>query len=327
MPRVDRRTVLIFNPLPHALRHYASALRSNLESAGFDCRRVEVDFELAGRTRFQRAATLFRGLMTFAKFTLSTRTVVVIWPTFGFLDLLLWQLYWRGRRYVVVHDPVPLRRQIGYSRIAARLGALANASSRVQLVAHTRMAAESLAAQGLRVSHILPHPAFAPQRHFSEVHNGTPIILVAGQYKQARDVQLLERIATEAPAHWQLRIVGRGWPDVSGWQVDSRFLSEEEMNATIHSASAVLIPYAYYFQSGIAVRAFEAGVPVVARRHEFIESLYGARWPGMVDGEETATWLATLAHIFNQLVSFESVTVEQIASAWRASLTEDGEAI
>ena len=79
-----------------------------------------------------------------------------------------------------------------------------------------------------------------------------------------------------ADAGFELRIRGRGWPQIAGWDVDSDFLPEETLKLEIESAAALLLPYSYYFQSGVAVRAIESSLPVVGRRHDFLEAMLGS---------------------------------------------------
>ena len=70
-------------------------------------------------------------------------------------------------------------------------------------------------------------------------------------------------------------IRGRGWPAIDGWDLDDRFLSEEEFSAEIDAAGVVLIPYQRFYQSGVAIRALEGGVPVVGPQHPFLSNLFG----------------------------------------------------
>ena len=86
--------------------------------------------------------------------------------------------------------------------------------------------------------------------------------------------------------------MGRGWPQVTGWDVDARFLSEAEVTAALSSAECLVLPYSLYFQSDVAVRALESMTPVVGVRHPFLEDLLGPDWPGLVDDGD---WAAAVA--------------------------------
>ena len=76
-------------------------------------------------------------------------------------------------------------------------------------------------------------------------------------------------------AEVDLEVVGRGWPDLPGWNVDSRFVSELELDELVKSSDAIVIPYVRFFQSGIAIRALESNTPVVGRAATSLADLYG----------------------------------------------------
>jgi hypothetical protein len=107
-----------------------------------------------------------------------------------------------------------------------------------------------------------------------------PRCLVLGQYKKARSVHLLAELARHLRAH-ELRLVGRDWPPIEGWHLVPHFVAEEEVDREIASADVVLIPYEDFYQSGVLVRAFEQGTPVVTTSHEQTIALYGRDWPGI----------------------------------------------
>jgi glycosyltransferase involved in cell wall biosynthesis len=97
---------------------------------------------------------------------------------------------------------------------------------------------------------------------------------------------------------FRLLVVGRGWPDIAGWEVDNRFLPETELDQRIRDSAAVLIPYSHFYQSGIAVRALELGVPVVGPRHPFLSDLFGDQWPGLISvGQGTTAWADGIAMV------------------------------
>jgi hypothetical protein len=296
------------------LNHYTAALTANLEAAEVGATQVEVDLEIGGVGHIGKVRLLLAAAGPMLKLARSGGPVVVVWPIFGLLDVLFWRvLAPRGaRRLVIVHDPLPLRRQFGYSRRASRLGAWATRDPRIEVVAHTELAAQELAKRGLAVRHVLPHPVI---RAKATDRVASVSVLVAGQYKESRDLAILERLGRAPHDPWELHIVGRGWPAIEGWDVDSRFVTEDELDLKLASAAAVLIPYSHYFQSGIATRCCELSIPVVAHRHEFIESLYGSDWPGFVETETEAGWLGAVARVVGLGVSSERA-VASSALAW-----------
>jgi hypothetical protein len=115
-----------------------------------------------------------------------------------------------------------------------------------------------------------------------------------GQYKRDRNLELLREFAASAPSDWRLILAGRGWPEITGWKVDSRFLSENELNDRIDQSSVVLIPYRRFYQSGIAVRAIERGVPVVGPTGTALSRLLGANNPLLCDAD-VHSWLRAAA--------------------------------
>lgn len=123
------------------------------------------------------------------------------------------------------------------------------------------------------------------------------MVLVLGQYKPARDLSLMTAIAPLLhAAGWEPTVAGRGWPHVEGWRVIDRFMAESDFLALLSSAAMVLLPYRFYFQSGVALRALEAGVPVVGRPTGFLMSIFGERFPGAVsEWNHPGAWLAAVA--------------------------------
>lgn len=279
--------LLVVNPLPIALRHYESALLGHL---GRPVEVVRVPAEVGGASAGRKLWTALCIAVLYLRLLRRRGPVLVLWPTFGLAEIALWR-WSRGDRYLVIHDPVPLRRQSGYSRTSHFLAARASRSPRVRVVTHTHLARQSLSSRGLNVALVLPHP-FSPRPRPSARRRRS--VLVAGQSKDARDLGILTAIAQLAPSDVALEVVGRGWEAVPGWNVDARFVPEAELDERLATAGAVLIPYRFYFQSGIASRACELGTPVVAERHEFIESLYGSDWPGLVDGDGAGAWLRAI---------------------------------
>lgn len=306
---------VIFNPLPRALRHYQAALIGAL--ASIELVSTTANFEIGSRhTRFARLSAAIRPTTILLRAAINGGVHVVIWPAFGLADIAIWRLgVRRAPRLVVVHDPVPLRAQLGYGGVARRLAAWASKNPDMHVVTHTQLAARELARHGITVRHVLPHPLLARAVNRPTTKQETTV-LVAGQYKSARDVRLLQNIASAADTSWSLQIAGRGWSHLPGWLVEDRFLPEGELDRKLSTASVVLIPYEFFFQSGIATRAFELGVPVVGRRHEFLESLYGADWPGLVDSRGIAAWIAAVERAKAAPVPSAQSAAAGAARAW-----------
>lgn len=280
---------VVLNPLPAALHHYEGVLRSEVLGSSVEWRHASIEIGSAGSG--SRRAALVRAARAYLALGLSKRTVVTLWPTFGLLDAVVWRLVpGRGRRVVVVHDAVPLRRQFGYGPTARWLAGRA-LGRRVQLAVHTQLAGDALQEQNLVSAWLAPFPVGRPSADGAARSRS---VLVAGQYKDARDTALMEALGGTLGGELPLLVRGRGWPEIRGWEVDARFLSEAELDAELRSAGVVLIPYDRYFQSDMAVRAYESGTPIVARRHEFIEGLLGSDWPGIVDGPDSADWVAAI---------------------------------
>lgn len=287
-PTYHQRPVIL-NPLPVALAHYEQALQGHLDAP---LEVVTASIETDGLARFRRLRRRVRASIEVIRHELSRGPIITIWPAFGLAEIALSRLS-RGARLIIIHDPVPLRKQVGYARLGRLLGRWGSRGRSVQVVTHTELAADALRQMGVRVHRILPHPILRVER--SNPSESVPhSVLVAGQFKTARDTELLKRLPEYLGPGWDLRIHGRGWPAVPGWKVDSRFLNEEELDRAISTAGVVLIPYTHYFQSGIATRALELGTAVVARRHEFIEQLFGVQWVGLVDGNSARAWSSVL---------------------------------
>src|SRR4051794_30593323 len=119
-----------------------------------------------------------------------------------------------------------------------------------------------------------------------------------------------------------LEVKGRGWPPVPGWHVDDRFLTESEFDAAIASASCVVLPYARFYQSGVAVRCLELGTPVVAPPGEQISSLFGNEWPGLVHGD--SDWTKATARALSvprsEVLQLRDLELGRCVTEWRQIL-------
>lgn len=320
--------VHVVNPLPLALAHYEAALIDNLLAAGADVRRVETtSMEVASGGSKSKAFSIVRSIVERCGLLRARRGLVVcLWPGFGLLEPLTWVVAMLKHDVVVVyHDPVPIRSQAGYSRVARGFFAVcARRMARFHVVVHTQLARTDMAnihgVEAALVYHpILPHDATRP---FASASAPGPV-MVLGQFKPERTLKPLEDIAAvreRRPS--DLLIRGRGWPSVSGWEVDDTFLSEQEFDASIDSAACVIVPYARFYQSGVATRCLERGTAVVGPRHENIEWLFGTDWPGLVDDDD---WAAALERVLGspiQLAGRSSSVRLQAVDSWARLVRE-----
>lgn len=306
--------IVLCNPLPRLLAHYQRSLQATLERAGGD----EV---VAGQVPSVEAVDdpVISKIRTAGSWVRQARrivgggdSVVVLWPALGHLDPVVWQSR-SASTSLIIHDPDPIRRQHLSGPMLRRIGQWASRGGRLRLITHSTPATEALVASGWPAPMQLPIP-IASKREVSPIR--TDEVFVLGQAKESRDFELLADLGTRLRrAGFQPRIAGRGWPAVPGWDVDARFLPETELDARLGRASAVVVPYRRFFQSDIAVRALEAGTPLVAPRHPFTAELYGADWPGLVSGDDADQWLGAVGDVAAAVMGSE---VEERAASYRA---------
>jgi hypothetical protein len=315
--------VLIANPLDAGLQRYTRALNDVLLAAGADVTTVSVpEPSASGASRFEWLA---RYVISVAR-QRSGRwdKVILAWPALGYWDLVAASALGLGRAEVVLHDPRPLVHARGYGVMAR--GAASSRLARGQAIVHSKNAqVEVKQATTLARLSLLPLPIFSPR---SKAPSGDPVVRVLGQYKRDRDLDALERIAKDAPPGWALEIVGRGWPPVAGWTVRNLFITEDEFSALLGTSAVVLVPYRRFFQSEVAVRALEAGTPVVGPENTSLEELLGAASPWLVRGDD---WVAAidraLAADAGSIHDLASKTREEVVIAWTAWLHEDSAAV
>jgi glycosyltransferase involved in cell wall biosynthesis len=144
---------------------------------------------------------------------------------------------------------------------------------------------------------VLTQPATCDRR-VPELSAGETV-LVAGQYKPSRDLELLSQLGPKLRTlGLRPRIVGRGWPAIEGWEIEDRFLTEHEFETEIRSAAAIVIPYQKYWQSGVAIQALEQEIPVVGAATAFLRTLFDEDYPGLVRaGSSAAAWLAAISAV------------------------------
>lgn len=275
--------ILVVNPLGVALHHYTEALMQQLADAGISVELSSiVEPSQSGKSRLKwltgYSAMLYSAGRRSRKQD-SLEKVLVTWPVLGFVDLLLVKVFCGNSGIIVYHDPRPLVRSVGSSGAIAGLIRLLR--HRPGTLVHSVDAARAMGAVGLSEDlTVVPHPMLRPANSGKEPARtpgagARPRVRVLGQYKADRDLDLLKLLAGRLGPAYDLDIVGRGWPTVPGWNVDARFVPEDELEELIATSDAIVIPYKRFYQSGIAIRALEQAVPIIGRVQTSLSDLYG----------------------------------------------------
>jgi GT2 family glycosyltransferase len=311
---------VIVNPLAAGLHHYTGDLALALAATGSRVILLETT-EPSSRTDGSQLQWLrhYAGLLLRAR-RLRPSRIVITWPVLGYLDFVIARaLLGRPGAWIILHDPRPLVYARGYGRLARRVAGLRPTAARA--IVHSdaaRVAVEEDSAPAGLV--LLPLPIKTPMEPATEDPGPSGVVVrVLGQYKPDRDLDALAQLAAAAPDDWTLEIIGRGWPDVPGWDVTSRFISEEEFDRLVDTASVVLIPYRRFFQSGVAVRALERSTPIVGPRDSSLTELLGADSTWLVDGDD---WLPAVAAAVSggRRAAHDMAAAEhdRVISAWSA---------
>lgn len=319
-------SVKIYSPLHHVSEHFVERLTESLEVSGVaTVRLASRNGEVGGSSR-AKALALGAHVGNARRYVHASGPNVVAWPLLGWWEVPLWR-HPTHKTLIAMHDPEPLVQQNGLSAEAATRSAKLAGSGWPKLVTMSPEA-HAVTAKYYHPSriHLAPHPMRAP--NLDDVSLAGRTVLVLGQYKPARDLDAMVAIAPTLRANgWEPVVAGRGWPPIPGWRVIDRFLSEDEFRELIASAAVVLLPYRYYFQSGVALRALEAGVPVVGRSTGFLTSILGANFAGAVDDwDEPSAWLAAVeAAVSARADQMRSATDYSArgAAEWRALLCSD----
>jgi hypothetical protein len=252
--------------------------------------------------------------------------IIVVWPLFGYFEpLTLLGLARSNRVYIVVHDPTPLRRSFGHSRLARLVFKVTAQRRNIRILYHTEHARRVGVQVNGVTGDVVPHPVLMTRRdddHIGPPDPTRPVVRVLGQNKQTRSLAALKLIAAKAAGVLTLEIYGRAWPAIPGWIVVDGFVSEEEFRSLLQTSDCVVIPYDSFFQSGVAARCLEAGVRVVAPRHEHIAELYGDDWPGTV--RDASDWhdamLRALAIDNAHIHARRAQVVRDVQQAWAEAL-------
>lgn len=283
-------TVGVYSPLPRVFDHFVRRLREQLTCGGADTELLDApDGEVAG-SHTARASALIRHVKAVRSNSRREDPIVVTWPLLGWWDLLLWRR--KSPTIVLFHDPEPLRRQFGISKRSARAASALTETALPTIGVHSTEAA-TICHNYLPTANVvkLPHPMSEPPRSVRHVDRST--VLVLGQFKPVRDLDVMRRLAPPLRKAGLIPLVaGRGWPKLDGWDRRDGFLSEDDFEKLAARALAVIIPYRTYFQSGVALRALEVGTPVVGRETSFLRDVLGTNFPGHVPTWESPNeWL------------------------------------
>lgn len=284
--------IYIINPLGAALAHYSYELQSVLDAAGVQSNIVsQIEPSLSQDSRLRWIISHFANVWRLSRECHNGEFVLCTWPVLGYFDIALNWLLGGSHTWLVIHDPRPLVRSIGHGPLG-RLVLRCFKSNR--LICHSMTAYQTISDQGRnRTATFLPHPiADVSQRRMNFPSSGR--ILVIGQYKADRDLELIQYIGDQLYGEVDLRIVGRGWPWVRSWNVEDRFLSEQEFCDEIASASIVLIPYRRFFQSGVAVRCLEMGIPFVGPKGSSLDELICLDSAMVQEIENKNAWVRTI---------------------------------
>lgn len=309
--------ITVINPLGSALAHYERALSQTLATIGCPVRSKNIQ-EPSARGGGIKGRVVW--VVSYMRAVRQTRQVasgdlISTWPVLGYWDCCLLAMAGGGRRTLIVHDPEPLVKAVGYGRVARFLAR--HIARNVEIMVHSERALEVVVGRhGIDRVRKVEHPMFEPRSPAGEAAQGGdgirsgvgPTVRVLGQFKTVRDTGSLERIAREGNPEWTLEIVGRGWPDVEGWSTRSEFVSDAEFERLLGTADVLLIPYEKFFQSGVAIRALELKTPVVGPADSSLSDLLGSasNWLVRDDG-----WTEAIA---NALGSDPEMT-KQIATA------------
>ncbi|KQU29522.1 hypothetical protein ASH04_17270 [Rhodococcus sp. Leaf233] len=303
--------VVIVNPLGGALAHYERELTDVINALGLGNTTLST-FEPShgGRSRLGWLSAYFR-LLIRSRLTRKRRATVVVWPALGYLDAVLIRLLAGPRAFVVLHDPSPLVRAIGYDAVSIRLARVFGGD---RFIIHSEAARRVTESSSID-STVLPHPVLAPIRRSGEF-SGRRVVRVLGQYKPDRDLLALEEIAVSiGDLDVDLEILGRGWPEVKGWSVTDGFLSEQEFDDAVDAASVVVIPYRKFFQSGVAIRCFERGTPVVGLGGTSLDELAGVDRKLLVGQSYSSTWSEAVKHALSRKEPAEEPETDAVRAA------------
>jgi len=312
-PRTERPFVSIVNPLGGALAHYQRELADNLTAANIDFEvQMTLEPSMGDKSRTRWLLDYWLALRRAARFARLRPggQILVVWPVLGYLDFVLLRLL-GIRSSIIMHDPRPLVKAIGYDRASRAFARLF--ANQIEVIVHSEKAAEviQLEAPAFKLT-TLAHPMLEPSSRAKAAHT-LPKVQVFGQYKPDRDLHALAVISTQLQGRALFAIDGRGWPDIPGWVVSNRFVPEEEVDALISDSAVVVIPYRHFFQSGVAIRSIESAVPFVGPQESSLVDLVGKDSTWLAGNGDPETW--SLA-VKSALLSSE-IESRRVGISWR----------
>lgn len=266
--------ILISNPLPAALRHFELELSETLARVSLAHSVMPTHAVEDKSGPFGQLTKLGNAIRNSRQGSASGSVTIHCWPSLGLLEPIVWTAR-RGRSLIIFHDPVPIRKQVGFDRISRSIAASWARRGSPEVLVHSDDAFRVASQLFPRLTVVKAlHPILSQQVNHPTLGGE---VVVAGQFKPERNVELLVRLGPMLKAKGlEPKIYGRGWPtDIPGWSVDSRFLSEPELDAAVDRSAVVLIPYRNYFQSGIAIRALERGRISVSPENSFAKDVFG----------------------------------------------------
>ncbi len=307
-----QRSLMVLNPLGAALKHYESEVLSVLGEKG-RCETTSIlEPSANGKSSYSWLYNYIRALVSVRKNSKS-QELLVLWPVLGYWDIVIFWLLGIKRVSLIMHDPRPLVKARGYSSVARFIASTFRGST--VLVAHSPRAAGVLETDAPQLPvKLLPHPILLPILEGSTERRSKPVIRVLGQYKRDRDLRALRAIGIDLGSSAQLQIQGRGWPAVEGWDVVEGFVPEGQLVTMFAKSDALVIPYKNFYQSGIAIRALEAGVPFVGPRDSVLGDVLGPDSRLLVSGDDPSLWSEALQFAVTDEGKAEA---EKAAFRWR----------
>jgi hypothetical protein len=310
--------IALANPIGAGLAHYTESLDHVLRRCGVSPYRVEV---------LEPSSADYGKLRWLGNYFAAVRrevtqdradALIAVWPAVGYLDIPLLAVAGRLPLYLVMHDPSPLVYARGYGRVAKAVARRLTSSC---ILTHSpeaqRLVVED--ARMPRAQEVL-HPMLEP-REAPAPTDTRRYVRVLGQYKVDRDVEGLERLASQAPPEWRLEIVGRGWPPIDGWSISNEFAAEERFDDLVRTSHAIVIPYERFFQSGVAIRALEWGVPVVGPHASSLQIALGGDCPWLVRDGDWSTAVAAAVREDRRLVFERACDLyRRVIADWSAML-------
>ncbi|MFJ6535583.1 glycosyltransferase [Paenarthrobacter sp. NPDC091711] len=309
----NQRSLMVLNPLGAALKHYETEVLSVVGDTGRLCATHTIlEPSASGKSPFSWLFNYIRALVSVRKSS-KFQELLVLWPVLGYWDIVIFRLLGIRRARLIMHDPRPLVKARGYSRVARFLASKLKGST--VLVAQSPRAARVLESDAPQLPvELLPHPMLVPIPEANTERRAVPLIRVLGQYKRDRDLQALRVIGIDLGGSAQLQIQGRGWPAVEGWDVIEGFVPEDQLVTMFAKSDALVIPYKNFYQSGIAIRALEAGVPFVGPRDSVLADVLGSESRLLVSDDNPSLWTEALQFAVTDEGKAEA---ERAAFRWR----------